>query len=56
MQNNKKAVKFPQRKPNSAMADKELETKIYKAYNKSNPQPETLKDKVKIAINKLENK
>lgn len=44
---------MPQRKPNVALSNKEMEQKIMGQYNKTNPQPHSMKEKVDVALNKL---
>lgn len=40
-------------KPNKVLSNQELEQKIMGKYNKDNPQPQDLKEKVEAALNKL---
>lgn len=49
-------MKTPQRKPNKVLTDEELEQKILNKYNKENPQPTTLKERVNNELDKLTNK
>lgn len=46
-------MKTPQRKPNVAMSNAELEEKIMQKYTKDNPQPRDLKEMVEQELNKL---
>ena len=40
-------------KPNKILTDSELEAKIMSKYNKGNPQPQNLKERVEVALKKL---
>lgn len=40
-------------KPDKFLTDKEFEVKIMSKYNKDNPQPKDLKERVEVELNKL---
>ncbi len=52
---NKRAV-MPQRKPNKVLSNQEFEQKILEKYNKVNPQPKDIKERVQVELNKLNKK
>jgi len=45
-----KQIKY---KPNKILTNEELEVKIMGKYNKANPQPQNLKERVEERLNKL---